>query len=174
MGNKKTISTSRLIIDQLSVDDSLFIFELVNTQGWLTFIGDKEIRSTDDAASYIKKINATQSTIYWTVRLKTSNSPIGIVTFIKRDHLPHHDIGFAFLPAFYGKGYAFEATTAVLTHLARNKLFTTILAITLPHNTSSIKLLQKLGLEYSMEIKNENKSLHIYEASAEKLSTSNL
>lgn len=166
MDVKKIITTGRLVLDQLSNDDNDFILKLVNTSGWIEFIGDKRIYSLNDAAAYIQKINANQNTIYWTVKLKDTLTSIGLVTFIKRDYLPHHDLGFAFLPNCNSKGYAYEATNGVLTYLMKNKLFITILAITLPHNTRSINLLQKLGFQYKKEVKNETDVLHVYETSS--------
>ncbi len=162
MDSKKTIATERLLLEQLSVDDKAFILELVNTQGWIEFIGDKKIHSLDDATAYIQKINANQNIIYWTAKLKATRSSIGLVTFIKRDYLSHHDLGFAFLPNFNAKGFAYEATRAVLTYLMERKAFETILAISLHYNTRSIKLLQKLGFKYEKEVQNENDALHLY------------
>ncbi|MBL7872014.1 MAG: GNAT family N-acetyltransferase [Cyclobacteriaceae bacterium] len=161
---KKTIITERLVLGQLSIENHDFIFELVNTQGWIEFIGDKKIYSTADATAYIQKINATKN-IYWTVKLKDTRAYIGLITFIKRDYLPHYDLGFAFLPNFNSKGYGYESTKGVLTYLKENKAIETILAISKPNNTRSIHLLQKLGFQYEKEVKNGNVTLHVYEAS---------
>jgi [ribosomal protein S5]-alanine N-acetyltransferase len=160
---EKTIVTEHLVLNQLSISDTDFIFELVNTPGWLTYIGDKKIYSTADAKEYIQKINTNQTIIYWTVKLKETHSSIGLVTFIKRDYLPYHDLGFAFLPSFNSKGYAHEAAQAVLVHLLENRAVEIILAISLPDNISSIKLLQKLGFQFKNEVQHENDVLHLYE-----------
>jgi len=163
------ISTARLLLEPLSESDSEFIIELLNTEGWIKFIGNRNIHSIADAIAYIQKINGNKNITYWTVKLKdTKNSQIGLVTLIKRDYLEHNDIGFAFLPQFYAKGYAYEAANAVLSYLSKNKLATNILAETLPENTSSIKLLEKLGLRFEKEMEIENETLHIYEASLAK------
>jgi [ribosomal protein S5]-alanine N-acetyltransferase len=168
---EKTITTERLVLEPLTTDDTDFIFELVNTPGWLTFIGDKKIYSTTDATAYIQKVNATKNT-YWTVKLKDTRVSIGLVTFIKRDYLPHHDLGFAFLPTFNANGFAYEAAQTVLTYLQEHKVVEIILAISLPENTRSIKLLQKLGFQYKNEVLHMNDVLHLYEASIAKLSSS--
>lgn len=165
---EKTIAIERLILERLSNDDTDFILELVNTPGWIEFIGDKKICSIADAEVYIQKINATEN-IYWTVKLKNTQAAIGLITFIKRDYLPYHDLGFAFLPNFNAKGYGYEATKAVLTYLMEEKAFETILAISLPHNTRSINLLQKLGFKYLEAVKNKNDTLHVYKASIPEL-----
>jgi ribosomal-protein-alanine N-acetyltransferase len=164
-----TLLTDRLLLEPLSENDSEFILELVNSTGWLKFIGNKNIHARTDALAYIKNINSDQNRTYRTVKLKDGKSIIGIVTLIKRDYLEHKDIGFAFLPEFSGKGYAYEAANAVLTGLVRHGAFTDILAVTLPENTNSIKLLRKLGLRFEKEMKIEDQTLHIYHASADNI-----
>ena len=94
------ISTERLSLDLLAPADAEFMQELLNTKGWLQFIGDRNIHSKEDAIKYINKINTTPNFYYWTVRLTDTHEPIGIISFIKRDYLEHFDIGFAFLPQY--------------------------------------------------------------------------
>lgn len=98
--------TDRLFIRQLSETDAGFIFELLNTESWIRYIGNRNIHSEADALAYIRKINENQNTTYYTVTLKETNTPAGLVTLIKRDYLDFRDIGFAFLPAYGGRGYA--------------------------------------------------------------------
>lgn len=158
----KTITTDRLIIKPLSENDNEFILDLVNTDGWIKFIGNKNIKTKADAIAYIQRINSNPNIRYWTVKLNDSKNSIGLVTLIKRDYLEHNDIGFAFLPNFSNQGYAYEATNSVLTNLLKQNVFTTILAQTLPENIISIKLLKKLGLQFEKQMEIENKTLHIY------------
>lgn len=108
------LSTERLIVENIKLSDNKFIFELVNSIGWLKFIGNRNVSSPIEATAYIQKIIDTSNLYYWVVKLKESNIAIGIITFIKREYLEYHDIGFAFLPSFFNKGYAYEATSAVL------------------------------------------------------------
>src|SRR5512138_1832505 len=107
---EKQISSERLFLEPLTLQHDRFIFELVNTKGWIEFIGDRQVKSVDDAASYIKKILQNDAIRYWVVRLKNKLQPVGIVTYIRRDYLDYADIGFAFLPEFVGRGYAYEST----------------------------------------------------------------
>ncbi len=156
------IATDRLTIKPLTVNDYIFILELVNTEGWIQFIGNRNITSDNDATAYIQKILANQNIVYWVVSLKISDEAIGIITFIKRDYLEHPDIGFAFLPAYTKKGYAFEATNAVFNYLIEDQKLTHILATTIPENIRSISLLKKLGLAFEKEMEVEKQKLHIY------------
>lgn len=155
-----TFSTNRLILHQLSLEETDFIFDLLNTPGWIKFIGDRNIHNIAAAIAYINKITSNPDIHYWTVRLKDDLTPIGIITFIKRAYLEHHDIGFAFLPRYANQGYAFEAASVVLRSLLNDHA--TILATTFKNNTSSIKLLEKLGLKFSREIQEENDHLQVY------------
>jgi ribosomal-protein-alanine N-acetyltransferase len=160
MQNK--IFTERLNLNLLSLEDDEFIISILNSAGWIEFIGDRNVHSKDDAIAYINKIRHTQNLFYWVVNIKESNTPIGIISFLKRNYLEHFDIGFAFLPQFNGNGYAYEAAKEVLSVVSKNPAYHPVLATTLPKNISSIKLLTKLGLCFEKKIEVENEVLHIY------------
>lgn len=148
--------TEQLLLRELTVADAPFIFDLVNEPAWIQFIGDKGVRTLEDAENYIitgpQKSYSTNGFGLWLVQLKELNIPIGMCGLIKRDALEHVDIGFAFLAVHNGKGYGFEAATAVLEY-AKNKIgLKHILAITNPDNVRSIRLLEKLGLTFERPI----------------------
>jgi [ribosomal protein S5]-alanine N-acetyltransferase len=160
-----SLTTYRLLIEPLTITDTSFILELVNTEGWLRFIGDRNVRSEADAETYIQRILQNQNICYWVVKLKDGIEKIGVISYIKRDYLEHKDIGFAFLPQFFNKGYAYEATSGILERVLREDKLTHILATTIPENTSSIRLLEKMGLSFEKEIQVEKDTLHVYGAS---------
>lgn len=161
MINAILLTSPRLLIQPLTVNDSAFIFELVNTDGWKQFIGTGKVNSVEDAKAYVERINANANTVYWIVRLNESETPIGLVTLIKRYYLEHADIGFAFLPEYSGKGYAYEASNVVLKYITENG-FTQIEAITVPQNVSSVRLLEKLGFTFEKETEVKEEKLHVY------------
>lgn len=169
MTQQLNFETERLFLKLLSKDDADFIFELVNTEGWLKFIGDRNIRSEADALLYIQKILDNKDIIYWLVKLKNDDDKIGIITFIKRDYLQYHDIGFAFLPRYFDKGYAYEAAMKVLEYVIPEYNLTNILATTVTANSSSIKLLTKMGLNFREELEIQNIKLQVYGTSTDKL-----
>ena len=160
--------TERLSITTLDTPDDKFVFELVNTQGWLTYIGDRNIHSTEDARSYVKKIIDSSNIHYWVVRLRQTNTPAGIISLIKRDHLEHPDIGFAFLPSFTSNGYAFEATEIVLKHFMDNTEYSFVLGATVVENAASISLLKKLGFQFQKEVEVNKEKLLVYVLSKDK------
>jgi RimJ/RimL family protein N-acetyltransferase len=155
--------SERLLLTDLAAEHADFILELLNTEGWLNFIGDRNVHTVEDALAYIEKINKSGYAKYWTVYGKDNEEPMGIVTLIKREYLDDHDIGFAFLPRHNGNGYAFEAVKLVLATLLIRPAYSTLAAVTLPTNQRSIKLLKKLGFQFSRDITRDNELLHIYQ-----------
>ncbi len=150
------IETDRLTICPLTTNDAEFIFELVNTPEWLQFIGDRGIKSLEDARNYIlngpAKSYAKNGFGLCLVKLKTDDSALGICGLIKRDTLADIDLGFAFLPQYSGLGYAYESAMAILNS-AQSLSLKRIVAITTDENTRSIHLLEKLGLSFENKIK---------------------
>lgn len=159
---QKSYQTPRLLLVELSEDHSAFIRELVNTEGWLRFIGERNIHDDAAAKAYIRKIQDNPAVTYWVVKHLEDETPIGVVTLIRREYLDHHDIGFAFLPAWSGQGYAFEAARQVLNDIRKETAHRIVLATTLRDNVSSIRLLQKLGFRFEREIEVEQEKLQLY------------
>lgn len=156
------LKTDRLSLAPLHPQDAAFILELVNTQGWLAFIGDRNVHNLKDAQNYVQRIMQNPNVTYWIVTQSDAHCPIGIITYIKRDYLAHHDIGFAFLPQFAKNGYAYEAAKAVLGQLESQNGKQTVLATTKTENTNSIKLLEKLGLFYDHTIEMDGQPLLVF------------
>jgi RimJ/RimL family protein N-acetyltransferase len=144
------LETNRLNLRQLSPFDAPFILKLLNEPSFLHFIGDKNVRTVTDAELYMANgpcaSYARNNFGLLLVELRNTTEPIGICGLLQRDTLTHPDIGFAFLPAFWGHGYAYEAATAVLED-ARSRLHLRhILGLTSLDNSASQRLLEKLGL----------------------------
>jgi RimJ/RimL family protein N-acetyltransferase len=154
---KIILQTPRLLLREFRVGDENFIVTLVNTPGWLEFIGDRNIKTTEDANNYLMSGPMTSYVRFgfglYLVQLKNSHEPVGMCGLIKRDHFENVDIGFAFLPEVSGKGYAYEAASATLNYAKQTLGLNRIIAITNSNNTRSIKLLNKLGLGYEKKIK---------------------
>lgn len=151
------VETERLTLRRLTVDDAEFVFALLNEPSWLRFIGDKGVRTLEDARAYIENGPLAMYQrfgfgLYVTER-RTDGVSMGMCGLIKRDGLDDVDIGFAFLPAYWGRGYAFEAAAAVMDY-GRNVIgLTRIVAITAPDNESSARLLEKLGLRFDRMVR---------------------
>jgi RimJ/RimL family protein N-acetyltransferase len=146
------LETKRLSLRQFIVDDAQFILRLLNEPSFLRYIGDKQVRNLKDAEAYI--LNGPVASYerngfgLYLVELRESYTPIGMCGFLKREELPDPDIGFAFLPEFWSKGFAFEAGRALLQDARERLRLQRILAITSLDNDASIKLLERLGFRF--------------------------
>jgi len=156
------LETDRLILRRLSSGDAEFILRLLNEPSWLRFIGDKGVRSVEDARAYILKgpveMYSRLGFGLYLVELKEEGSPVGICGLIKRDSLEDVDIGFAFLPRYWGRGYAYEAASAVMAYGGKVLGLKRIVAVTSADNDSSARLLKKLGLRFEGMVKLSNDS----------------
>lgn len=168
MAATTVVETERLRLRLLSFDDAAFILELVNDPSWLRHIGDRGVRTLDDAREYLRvgpiDMYARHGFGLYAIELKSGVGPLGICGLIKRDSLPDVDIGYALLPAYVGQGYALEAARASLV-LARERFgLSRLIAITTPDNEASARLLLKLGMHFErhFSVKPESEVLCLY------------
>ena len=144
--------TDRLRLRWLTPDDAPFVLELLNDPSWLQYIGDKHVRTVDDARAYISnEPMAMYRALGFGLNLVERIAdavPIGICGFKQRDGLEHPDLGFALLSAFHGQGYAREACVGIIAQTQRLGGTPPLLAITTAHNVRSIQLLEQLGLQF--------------------------
>jgi RimJ/RimL family protein N-acetyltransferase len=150
------LETERLILRKFTLADAPFLLELVNTPTWLQFIGDKGVRNLADAENYLKngslKSYEENGFGFYFVGEKSTQKPIGMCGFIKRQELEDVDLGFAFLPDYFGKGFGYETAKATL-EFGKNVLkFSRIIAIVDQSNIPSNALLQKLGFVFEKTI----------------------
>jgi [ribosomal protein S5]-alanine N-acetyltransferase len=154
------IDTDRLSIRYMTVEDFRFIYRLLNEPTWIKYIGDKGIKTEDDAKNYIQTGPLQMYKDYgfglYLVTLKETAVPIGLCGLIKRPSLENIDLGYAFLPEHTGKGYAFEATKAVMDYGKEQLSIEKLIAITTIDNIKSEKVLLKLGFSYDSLIKGTN------------------
>lgn len=151
------IETGRLVLRELTRADAGFIVELLNTPGFLQHIGDRGVRTPEDACRYIDEGPADSYRRngfgLYCVELRDGGAPIGLCGLVKRDVLPDIDLGYACLPQYWGRGYAIEAAASVLAD-ARSRLgLERIIAIVAPGNAASIRLLEKLGFAYEHRVR---------------------
>ncbi|NRF94092.1 GNAT family N-acetyltransferase [Paenibacillus frigoriresistens] len=153
----KVLETERLILRHQTIEDAAFILELLNDPSWIQYIGDRGVRTIDNARDYILKgaldMYSRLGFGFYLTELKDGGIPIGICGLVKRDFLEDVDVGFAFLPKFWGKGYAFEAASAVMCYAQSVLGLKRIVAITSEDNQASAKLLEKLGLHFESMIR---------------------
>jgi RimJ/RimL family protein N-acetyltransferase len=146
------LETDRLKLREFITGDTAFIIELLNSPGWIQFIGNRNMKTEEEAKAYLENglIKSYKENGFglWLVEMKENGTPIGMCGIVKRVGLDDPDIGFAFLPGYEGKGYALEVAQATM-HYAKERLnLKTVKAITVPANVRSIRLLEKIGMRY--------------------------
>jgi RimJ/RimL family protein N-acetyltransferase len=148
----KILETERLVLRRVSSDDAEFILELLNQPSFLRYIGDKGVRTAEDAVRYIQTGPVASYERFgfglYLVELKETRVPIGMCGLLKRDTLLDPDVGFAFLPDYWSQGYAFEAASGVMRYGGEVLGLPRIVAITSLDNDASIRLLEKIGLKF--------------------------
>jgi RimJ/RimL family protein N-acetyltransferase len=153
---KPILETERLFLREFTLDDTAFIIELLNSPGWIKYIGDRNIKTEQQALAYLHNgpLKSYQQNGFGLsmVEKKEGHVPIGMCGIIKRETLNNPDIGFAFLPEYYGQGYALEIASATLNYAKQTLGLPVISAITLPGNSRSVRLLEKIGLQFSKTI----------------------
>ena len=142
------LQTERLIITPTTLDDAAFMLALLNSKGWLTFIGDRNVHTADEARTYLStRILGTAKNPYcgmYSIRLQETGEIIGTNSLVQRDFLDTVDIGYAFLDEHGGKGYATEATKAFLKYVHETLGYNHVLAFALTNHRASIRVLEKL------------------------------
>ncbi len=154
------LQTNRLQLRPIDTDDAEFMLKLLNCPGFIRFIGDRQVRTIESCKAYIENMLANPDITYWVIQLNLNETPVGVVTWVKRDFLPVPDLGYALLPEFEGNGYAFEASKAWLAF--QKKENESVLAICQADNTASIKLLQKLTFELESTFEKDGHFMHRY------------
>jgi RimJ/RimL family protein N-acetyltransferase len=143
------LETKRLRLRRLCEDDAAFLVELLNQPSFVRFIGDRGVRTAEQAKTYVRDGPAASYARHGfgllCVELKRGGAPIGMCGLLRRDALEDPDVGFAFLPEYWGRGYAREAAQAVVDAAREQLGLRRVAAITSLDNAASIRLLQALG-----------------------------
>ena len=171
----KILETERTILREINENDAEFILDLLNQPSFIKYIGDKNVKTVEKAEEVIENVYRKGYRDFgyglYIVELKTDKTPMGFCGFVRRKGLPAADIGFAFLPQFEKKGYAFETASAVLRYGKEKLNFLRVFAITTQKNESSIKLLKKLGFAFDklVKIPGEEQKLNLFSRTLFKL-----
>lgn len=162
------LETGRLRLRRLTPDDGEFILDLLNDASFIRNIGDKKVRSIEDALRYISSGPMASYERHgfglWLVETLGSGEPVGLCGLLKREELDDVDLGYAFLPAFRSMGYAAEAAEGVIEYARARLGLGRIVAITLPGNSASIRVLEKNGFcfERIVRLTDDGDELSLY------------
>lgn len=164
----KTYETERLILKPITLEDSDFVYELLNSEKWLKYIGDRNVKTIKAAENYIKERMYPQyekGYYNYLIVNKLTGEKMGSCGVYRRDALEIPDIGFAFLEQYEGKGYAYEAASKIKELAKENLGLKKLSGITVGYNYSSRKLLEKLGLQFQKKffMEGDSEELMYYE-----------
>jgi RimJ/RimL family protein N-acetyltransferase len=147
------LRTDRLALRPFTMEDAPFVLRQLNEPSFLRQIGDKEVRTLEQARAYLQSGPMASYLAHGhglgAVVLSATGQTMGMCGLLKRDYFQDPDLGYAFLPEFWGKGYALEAAEAVLSHAWKRLGLARVLATVTPTNDPSIRLLRKLGFGFS-------------------------
>ena len=148
----------RLVLRQLDAQaDAAFVLRLLNEPSFIANIADRGVRTLGDASRYIESgpraMYAKHGVGLLRTELKSTGEVIGLCGLIKRDWLPDADVGFAFFPEFWSKGYAFESAAAIIEWGRTLGGITRVVGITAPANVGSQRVLQKLGMKFARTVR---------------------
>jgi RimJ/RimL family protein N-acetyltransferase len=148
---------SRIALRPFTLDDAGFIVELLNDTDWLRFIGDRGVRTLDDARAYLQSGPIAHAAAHGfalgAVIATGHDAPIGMCGLIRREGLDDVDLGYAFLPAARGRGYAREAAAAWLARGFDDFGLKRIVAITMPDNGPSQRVLEGIGMRFERRLR---------------------
>lgn len=160
------IETERLLLYPFNENDTSLIIELLNTEGWLKYIGNKNIYTQQDALNYLKNgpLKSYKENGFGLSKmvLKNTMQPIGMCGLIKREGKNDIDLGFALLPNYIGYGYVIEIAKELILFAKNTLKIEKIIAVTLPFNIASIKVLEKLGFSFIENYTENNETLSLY------------
>ena len=169
MRQSLTLEIEQLILQPVKMEDAEFILELYNSPNFIKFIGDRNLRTVEDAENYIKEKFLPHVEKHgfgsYVIVTKSDTKKIGNVGIYVRDGLDAPDIGFSFLPEFEGKGYGFEASKKLMEIAFSEFGLKKISAITTKENIASQKLIEKLGLKFQsiVQLPDDPEDLLYYE-----------
>ena len=162
------LETERLTLRELQPDDAPFMLELLNEPSYILNIADRGVRDLEGARRYLEDRWLASYRQHgfglWAVVERSSGMSTGLCGLVRRDGLEDVDIGYAFLPAFWGRGYAIESALGVKAHARDVVGLTRLVAIVVPQNVPSIRVLERLGMsaERTLRLPGESTDLVLY------------
>lgn len=145
-----TLTTPRLTLRQLIAEDAGELYILNSDPEVLRYTGDAPFASVDEAREFIRHYD--QYTLYRRGRLgmflKETGAFIGWCGLKYHPQTGETELGFRLKRAYWNQGYATEAALASL-HYGFNELqLSTIMGRVIKENTASIRVLEKIGMQY--------------------------
>lgn len=156
-GAGTVLETPRLRLRLFTPDDAPFMLGLLNEPSYIANVADRGVRTVEAAREFMQtrmlKSYAENGYGLYGVELRGQPGLIGMCGLINRTAIGEIDVGYAFLPPYWGQGYAAEAAAASLAYGRDRFGMTRIVAIVSPDNARSKRVLEKIGLRYEKKVR---------------------
>ncbi|MDA8650570.1 GNAT family N-acetyltransferase [Flavobacteriaceae bacterium] len=152
MTTPKTINTERLLLRPFTIDDIDAVVRFGSNKATQEKTGDVLITTRDHAAEIIEGTWLNEYATYGYARMAVVHQgDQELIGFCGLKHIPQlgvPDIGYRFLPEYWGQGIATESSRALITHGFDHQGIDLIKAFTMVEHVRSIRVLEKLGFEF--------------------------
>ena len=160
------LTTERLTLRQLSIDDKQEVFDLRSDPEINKFLDRQLCQTTEDAKNFINKVNDNiekSNTYYWAITLTDTKKLVGTICLFDFSSKKNScEIGYELMTKFQGQGIMKEAAQVVIDYVFQTLKFKKILAFTHYENQSSTNLLLRCNFLKSIEPDKENPILTIF------------
>ncbi len=150
------IETERLILREFRANDDTAMFELDSNAEVHKYLGNNPVTKIEQVHNYIANIQQqylNNGIGRWITIEKSSNEIIGwsglkFITEEENNQINFYDVGYRFMPKYWGKGYATEATKAALKYGFETLNINKIVGAANTENKASRRVLEKCGLQF--------------------------
>lgn len=160
------LTTERLTLRRLSIDDQQDIFVLRSDPEINKFLDRQPCKTYEDATNFIKKVNDNiekSNTYYWAITMTGTKTLVGtICLFDFSTENNSCEIGYELMTTFQGQGIMKEAVRVVIDYVFQTLKFKKIIAFTHCENQNSTNLLLKFNFVKSIESDKINPGLNIF------------
>lgn len=143
----KPFTTDRLILRELSVDDTYYFHLLNEDPEVIQYTGDVSFKNTEAARQFLAGYDHYEKYGLgrWAVIRKVDNAFLGWCGLKYSPDKNEHDIGFRFFKQYWNMGYATEAAKKCIEVGFNTFKLPFIVGRVMKKNTTSIKVLEKIG-----------------------------
>ena len=138
--------TERCSINPFQKSDCSDVKKLYANQEVRKFLGG--IRPEESTNLVLEEmLDPNQNSFYWIIREKQTRNFIGLVSLAPHHEDIYQEISYQFSPCFWGKGYAIEVVSLIISFALYELNLSTVVAETQTANKSSCRLLERLGMK---------------------------
>ncbi len=161
-----TLETERLLLRPFTLEDLEAFYLLATDPVILRYTGDPGVKSLEEARTVLVERPLADYRKYGYGRLacvhKQTGGVIGFSGLKYLDDLQEVDVGYRFLPAFWGVGLATESAQAVLDDGLTRLNLAHVIGLVDEENVASVRVLRKIGMTYTGKIEYRSRQVARY------------